>query len=94
MPTQLYPNQKVAFVVRKAAPAVFSFEVTEPSKITIESSNLSDSDAKTETFLTVNDENVCKSNFHWKAPPSAKTIRVDISPENIKFKVGTYRVSL
>ena len=90
----LLENEKVSFSVRKAEATVFYFEVTEPSKITLESCSISEAnDSKTETFVSVNDKGVCKENFHWKAPSSSKTVRFDFFPENPKNQLGTYRVS-
>ena len=90
----LLENEKVSFSIRKTEATVFYFEVTEPSKITLESHSLCEAeDSKTETFVSVNDKGVCKENFHWKAPATSKTVRFDLFPENPKYQLGTYSVS-
>ena len=92
-PTELVPNKEIKFMVKREAPVIFYFEVTEKSKITIDSWEIDDDKySHTNIFVTVNDENVSSENNHWKSPLGVG--KIDIYPERKDFKIGTYRVSM
>ena len=80
-PRELVQNEEVRFVVKKEAPTIFYFEVTEPTKITIDSWELvEDQYSNTDIYITVNDENISKDNHHWKAVYGVD--KVDIYPDD------------
>ena len=92
-PTELIPNKEVRFMVKREAPVIFYFEVTEKSKITIDSWEIDeDKYSHTNIFVTANDENVSSENFHWKSQLGVG--KIDVYPERPDFKIGTYRVSI
>ena len=91
-PRELVPNEEVKFVVKKEAPTVFYFEVTESTKITIDSWELvEDQYSNTDIYITVNDENVSKDNYHWKVEYGVD--KIDIYPDDEKYALGLYRVA-
>ena len=52
-PRELIPDEEVLFVVKKAAPTIFYFEVTESAKITVESWEADDEQySNTDIFVT------------------------------------------
>ena len=79
-PRELISDEEVLFVVKKAAPSIFYFEVTEPAKITVESWEADEENySNTDIFVTQNDENISRDNFHWKSVYGVD--KIDISPE-------------
>ena len=91
-PRELILNEEVRFVVKREAPTIFYFEVTEPIKIIIESWELvEDQYSNTDIYITVNDEHISKDNYHWKTDYGVD--KIDIYPDDEQFALGLYRVA-
>ena len=81
------------FNVRKDTPTIFFFQIDKACKITIDSWELDgEGSTNTDIFVTANDENVSKDNYHWKSVFGVD--KIDIYPDRSNFKLGEYRVSV
>ena len=88
------PNKVVKFMVKRESPTIFYFDVSEPSKITIDSWELNQGDNYTPTniFVSANDEHDNGENYKWKTPVGVG--KINIYPDRKDFELGTYRISV
>lgn len=92
-PSELTADTEVRFLAKQERATVFYFHVDRPLKVTIDSWELDGETAtNTDIFVTVNDENVSKDNYHWKSEYGVD--KIDIYPDRNNFKQGKYRVAV